>query len=411
MKKITLIFAGIFSVLGVNAQTTDTVSLGAGYVNGIYYSLENNDVHTVEAGNWDIAFTVSPMGSTIRTNGGHGVELYNYPNGDTSHWSTLDTSGISEWKKYYNSDSLWSKGAFSQTADGVFDLGWGNYSMITHYVVADSLFVVKLPDGSYKKLWIDRLASSVYYFKYADLDGNNEVLDTVSKADYINKSFGYYSLQNQVELDREPETSSWDLLFTKYGQAINPTYYMGVSGVLTNDGVSVSKVSGVHSEDADTSDASFSHSMTSIGYNWKKLNYATYQYSAVDSLTYFVKTKAGDIWKVVFTEFGGSSNGNVVFNKEKILNASSVDESNTFNLATFPNPATDYLNIVFHQGNPDDLNVSVFNLSGSIVYSRNLSGVSGVNNLQLSVGEWSKGLYIINIENQVGSVKTKFVVK
>ena len=140
MKKITLILAGIFSVFITNAQVIDTVSLGPSYVNGVYYSLENNDVHTVEAGNWDIAFTVSPMGSTIRTNGGHGIELYNYPNGDTSHWSSIDTAGISGWKKYYNSDSLWFKGAFSQTADGMFDLGWGNYSMITHYVIADSLF-------------------------------------------------------------------------------------------------------------------------------------------------------------------------------------------------------------------------------------------------------------------------------
>ena len=410
MKKITLIFAGIFSVLGLNAQTTDTVSTGAGYANSVYYNLDNNEVHSAEAGNWDIAFTVSGMGSTIRTNGGFGVELYNYPNGDTSHGSSVDTSGMSSWKKYYNSDSLWSKGAFSQTADGM-DMGWGNYSMITHYVTADSLFVIKLPDGEYKKFWIDRLASGVYYFKYADLDGTNEVLDTVAKADYVNKSFGYYSIQNGTEVDREPDKDSWDMVFTKYGQSITPSYYMGVSGVLTNEGVSVNKVEGVHSLDADTLTTPFSSSMTSIGYDWKKLDYSTYQYSAVDSLTYFVKSKVGDLWKVVFTGFGGSSSGNYIFTKEKIFSVDVNENNEDLKVATYPNPTSDFLNIVLHQNSTENLEVTVLNLSGAIVYSKNFTGFSGVNNIQLNVSEFSQGLYIINVKNQGVSVQRKFVVK
>ena len=42
MKKITLIFAGIISVFNLNAQFTETVSVGAGYANDVYYSLENH---------------------------------------------------------------------------------------------------------------------------------------------------------------------------------------------------------------------------------------------------------------------------------------------------------------------------------------------------------------------------------
>jgi hypothetical protein len=411
MKKITLIFAGIFSVFSINAQVKDTVSTGPGYANGVYYSLENDEVHTVDAANWDIAFTVGPYGSTIRTNGGHGVELFNYPNGDTSHWSSLDTAGISGWKKYYNSDSLWSKGAFSQTSAGMLDLGWGKYSMITHFVTADSLFVLKLPSGSHKKLWIDRLQSGVFYFKYADLDGSNEVLDTIKKSDYTNKSFGYYSVKNSVELDREPDNTSWDLLFTKYGQAVTPTYYMGVSGVLANQGVSVNKVNGVHYQDADTMSTSFSSSMTEIGYNWKSLNYQTYQYAAQDSLTYFVKSKAGDLWKIAFEGFGGSSNGNYIFSKEKILSVGMMESINVLNVSTYPNPTTDFLNIALHQKDNENLNVTVFNMSGSLVYSEIFAGTSGVNNLQLSVGEYAKGLYLVNVESQKASVQTKFIVK
>ena len=409
MKKITLIFAGIFSALCIDAQVTDTVSTGAEYVNEVYYNLDSGAVKTVDRA-WDIAFQVSGMGSTIRINGGNGIELYGYPNGDTSHWASLDTAGISGWNKYYNSDSLWSKGAFSQTADGMFDLGWGRYNMTTHYVTADSLFVIKLSNGSYKKLWIDKLASSVYYFKYADLDGGNEIHDTLAKADYLNKNFGYYSIENEVEIDREPDNASWDLVFTKYGDFVTPTYFMGVAGVLGNDGISVNEVSGVHSDDADTLGTNFSSSISAIGYDWKTLNYGTGLYTADDSLTYFVSSNDGDLWKIVFTAFERYS-GNYVFNKEKLV-TSSIDENATnLKVATYPNPATDYLNIVLHQNNSDDLNVTVFNLSGSLVYSRNFPGTSGINNLQLGVGEFSKGLYIVNVQTQGASVQTKFVVK
>ena len=145
------------------------------------------------------------------------------------------------------------------------DLGWGNYSFITHYVTADSLFVVKLPSGSYKKLWIDRLASGVYYFTYADLDGSNEVSETVTKSDFTNKNFAYYSIDSQTELDREPANDSWDLLFTKYTTMLNyggAQMPYGVTGVLSNAGVEVNKVSGIHKLEADTTDGSFSSNIS-----------------------------------------------------------------------------------------------------------------------------------------------------
>ena len=64
-----------------------------------------------------------------------------------------------------------------------------------------------------------------------------------------------------------------------------------------------------------------------------------------------------------------------------------------------------------HQNNSHDLNVTIYNLSGSLVYSGNFAGNSGINNLQLGVGEFSKGLYIVNVQTQGASVQTKFVVK
>ena len=58
----------------------------------VYYSLENGIVKSETRANWDIAFTSSKMSASILSNGGSGVELYSYPNGDTNAWATVDTA-------------------------------------------------------------------------------------------------------------------------------------------------------------------------------------------------------------------------------------------------------------------------------------------------------------------------------
>jgi len=413
MKKITLIFAGIISVFNLNAQVSETVSVGAGYANNVYYSLENDEVKTIDIADWDIAFQVAGMSSTIRTNGANGIELYNYAKGDTSHWSSIDTAGISGWKKYYNSDSLWSMGAFSQAkSSDMMDLGWGKYSMLTHYVTADSLFVLKLANGAYKKLWIDRLASGVYYFKHADLDGSNEMLDTLKKEDYPDRNFGYYSLQNGTKTNREPDNKSWDLVFGKYAKELVPGYVMGVTGVLANSGVSINKVSKVASANADTLNTSFSSNIAEIGYNWKKYSYANSNYAAEDSLTYFVKSIVGDVWKVVFTGFEGSSTGNFMFTKEKMI-ALSLEEGLAFSkLEIYPNPATDFVNIVFNQKEGGALQLNLYSLSGKLIQTKSLNETqAGINQQNLNVSNLPTGMYVLSINSLHGKVQQTIIVK
>ena len=54
---------------------------------------------------------------------------------------------------------------------------------------------------------------------YANLDGTDEVSETVVCSDYTDKNFLYYSLHTGEVIDREPAAASWDILFTKYSEA------------------------------------------------------------------------------------------------------------------------------------------------------------------------------------------------
>lgn len=408
MKK-TLYLFGFFAAFGISkAQVTDTVSVGSGYVNEVFYSLQNGEVSSEERAEWDIAFSVSSSGSTILTNGGMGTELYQYPNGDISHWSTLDTAGLSNWGALFNSDTSWAVGAFNNFSEG-FDVGWGNYNIITHHVTGDSLFVIKLGDENYKKLWIEKLASGKYTFKYANLDGTQEVSDSIVKTDYINKNFAYYSIQNQQALDREPENTSWDLLFTKYVRQ-TPSVY-GVTGVLSNIGVKTAEVSGVVVGTADHTTAGFGSNISEIGYDWKSYVFGA-GYQIQDSLTYFVQDVDSNIYEMVFTGFGGSADGNFIFTKEMIFNVG-VDENqpNIAQFGLYPNPASNFVEMVYAVSEEKPTEFNVFDLSGKRIFTTALNPTVGLNQYEFDITGFHKGIYLVVLSNADHAVQEKLVVQ
>ena len=140
------------------------------------------------------------------------------------------------WQPIHNSDTNWFIGAFDKNSTSMFDMGWGVYNMVTHFVTGDSLYAIKTVNGNWKKLWIEKLANGEYSFKYADLDGSSEVNAVVDQSSFSGKNFAYYSLDQNTSLDREPLTQDWDITFSKYITPVQGMAY-GVTGVLMNDGI------------------------------------------------------------------------------------------------------------------------------------------------------------------------------
>lgn len=395
---------------------TDTVSVGAGYTDEVWYSLENGIQGTQPRGNWDIAFSITGFTATIMTNSANGIQLWTYPNGDTSAWSSVDTTGMSAWAQNWNSDTSWALGAFSANAStsDPYDLGWGIYNQVTHYVIGDSLYVIQLANGDYKKLWIEQLASSSYYFKYANLDGTNEVSASIKKSDYASKNFAYYSLETGSESDREPATTDWDLVFTKYTTFI-PTAY-GVSGVLTNAGIENVDVRDVDESTYDDWEAqTFSTRINEIGYDWKTFDMGTFSYIIEDSTVYFVKAKSGGIWKLVFIGFGGSTDGNFIFTKEKIGTVGLEDQLNqtSATIALYPNPVSNgNVTVVYDlEESVNQATVKVYDVMGKLVYQQKSSNSSGLNKHKIDLNNIKAGAYIVVLEFDNTQLHKKLIVK
>lgn len=414
MKKYYITLGLITTVLLAQSQVvTDTVSLGAGYADQVWYSLENGVQGSAPKDNWDIAFCADLMDASIIINSAAEVTLWLYPHSDTSGWETVDTTGMTSWTPRYNSDTSWSLGAFNlPLSSNPFDMGWGIYNTATHYVTGDSLYIIRLTNGDYKKLWLQQLADGAYDFKYANLDGSSLQNASIVKADYTGINFIYYSMQTNTVIDREPVSADWDLLFTQY-TAFIPTPY-NVTGVLTNYGVTVADVRGIADPETynDYASQAFLTPINTIGYDWKTYSGA---WGIEDSLLYFVKSNTGDIWKVVFTGFDGSSSGSSSFAKEKLATTAITDIQGEAlaNLAVYPNPAKGvYVNAVYNFENAVSSAVlSVIDITGKHIYSGALETTAGMHSAALPVSGMEAGIYFVIIEFDGNRIQQKLMIR
>lgn len=422
MKKQLLTLAFMSAAAGSFAQTvvTDTVILGAGYANQVWYSLSNDEQGTQPKNNWDLGFRIQgSISSNILVNHSGSGSLWLYPKSDKSGWTSVDTTGLSTWSGLYNAETEWTGalGRYVNTADP-FDLGWGVYDMGTHHVVGDSLYIIRTQSGTYKKLIIDRLASGTYTFTYANLDGSDSTTSTLGKAAYADKNYAYFSLDTKTAIDREPYTQDWDLVF---GQYVTGDYAsMGmpgyvVTGIQMNDTVEavLAKVDpAVRATYVDYSAHTFSRNINTIGYNWKRYTGGTYVLN--DSSIYFVRTNNGNVWKLILTGFA-SADGSIIFSKERLSSVSILEADKVkATLAVVPNPAMGNapVEIVYHfTAAPDKAFVQVYDLTGRLVSSAPLSTSVGLHSTLLSTQSLQTGTYIVRLVANNQSVQQKLIIQ
>ena len=408
MKYTLTIITTILFYISPQAQTVQ-ISMGNNYANQIFYSMQNGEIKNISNDNWDLAFTTDQYASTIRTNDGKGVELYTYHLGDTSDWQNINASIMNNLSSgMYNSEISWYDGAFENNSLGHPDYGWGVYNMINHNVTGDSLYIIKTINGNWKKIWIQELTTAgEYIFKFANLDGSNEITQSILKTNYTDKNFIYFSIDQNTIIDREPISSEWDITFTKYISPVQAMPYP-VTGVLTNNNTEVAKATGVTDPLTyfDYSNHNFNNEINSIGYDWK-----SYQGSFVVDANrcYFIKDKNENIWRLVFNSFDGMSTGNVEFNTELIFNTSSENINKASSLNVFPNPTTQNTNLIFDF--EEECLINIYDISGVQVYSNQLNS-TGLELINLPTGNFDAGLYFLVVykENRV-LAKEKLIVQ
>lgn len=410
MKLILPLFFTIFSC-ALFAQDLVLVSTGASYGQQAYYKLSNDATVNIDNDAWDIAFTTIGqqdagihVNESARTSFGSPqpqVEVYAAP---TNNWDdTIEPDSLTE--RLYNDEDSWTYGgAFNQGRDGsdVFDFGWGQYNFMNNQVQGSKVYVIKLRSGAFKKFQIQSLVLTTYTFRYADLDGSNEVIKTLNKLDYEFSNFAYFSFDSETFISDIP--NEWDLEFCRYITPISDGQGnfipFGVTGVLSGFGVEVAEASGVDPDLVAYAqyEDSLSADIDIIGYDWKNFE-NNMAWVLADDLVYFVKTLDDEVYKITFLQFGGSASGEVIFEKELITTSSTADLSLAKGqFMVTPNPAQGQTTLLLElETASPNLDIHLLNMSGKVMAQYNTSGQAGLNAITLQNLPDNKGLYLLQV--------------
>jgi len=391
----------------------DEITMSPGNTDMVFYDMENGTVSSVLQSSWDIAFEVTPMGSTIRINGGSGCELMLY--GGIETWDNIDASIIETLPKLYNDQSNWGLGAYSQGGDGVFDIGWGLYNIVTHIVTGTKVFILKLSDGTLKKTKITSLEAGEFKYVYANIDGSDSQEISVVQSDYTDKNFVYFDFESEMLMDVEPVNTSWSLVFLKYITDLGGGFYYPVTGCLANKNVMSQQLEGLFDPfyDGEFNSMLNTDLANTIGYDWKDYDMNLGAYNLAADRCYFVSEVNAPTWRVVFTAFEGGATGIIELGKiqeELPLNDisyfNSTDYQDEFTL--YPNPSSSG-NVSLQINNNSSATVHIYNAMGSLS-SAPLS-VIGERTVTLQVNDLSQGVYLVEVRSSEVSYFKQLIIE
>lgn len=411
MKHFTLLAAASLPLL-LQAQTEITINTQASNSQQVWYRLSDDTETVAPISNWDLGFEINGFAASILVNTAKGDVVYNTDLG-VAGWETLTELDIDNWTELHNSETSWSGGALTSGTDGNFNLGWGTYQMSNHVVVGTELFVVKIGGtDTYLKLRIDGLASSIYSFTYANLDGSDEQSHTLAKSAFSGKNFGYWDLTTHASVDREPAANAWDLLFTKYYSDLGVMWY-SVAGVLQNKTVRAAQLDGIdqatvsHHAAVDV----FSSDINIIGSDWKAYDFNAGGYLYEDERAYFVQSVDGAIWKLLFIGYGGGATGTMTFTKE-LVSATNVEEvALNGTAAVYPNPVSGGVVSVLLDLPVANALLEVYDLTGKQVMSTNVTGLSPMTARTIDISTLTTGAYVARFVHDKGVATAKLIVE
>ena len=348
MKPIFTLFLAVLS-LTVAAQFSQ-LSYGPGYQDQVFYDLETGEAQKVSHDAYDIFVSTGPGSAAIYINEGVNLSMANpqaeielYVTASTD-FSDVDTANM---QRIHNDEEVLGQGAFNVVGDSgdPFDLGWGTYNPSTHNVDGSVIYVIRLRDGAYHKVYVESLESGVFTIQTAPLGSTDANDIQISKSDFSGP-YAFISLSDGTAHDFA--SGSWDLWFTRYTTPLddgtgNILQYV-VTGVLLHPDLEAAKAEGVDPETVDFTSyvAELASTPNIIGHDWKDIDLGTFTWEVFDDLVYFIETPDNDIWQLQFIDFEGSSTGVVTFLAENVgmtssLTSTSVEQPS---LRLYPNPVT-----------------------------------------------------------------------
>jgi hypothetical protein len=436
---ILIIWAALLSgQLFSQTTVSDSVAMGQGYANAVYYNIRNGSESAKPIGQWHLSHTTVSRDNCIRVNHMANVDVYAYSKGDNSKFSTMDTTGWAFWKKCYNDVKVHENGALNQSLNSanMWDFSWGIYDPTTKEVTGDSLylFVIGSQTGStlFKFMPIKQLANGDFIFRFATLNGSIDKTDTLFQSNFSGKSYKYYHFLTG-DVQPEPSRDDWDLLFTRYYAPTippgggNPVMYPTM-GVESKRGTRVSKITTytwdvMAANPAQTltglkmtgTPTELSKDLTKIGGDWKSFDNSTGKWTIQTGWNYVVEStrtlgaiKDTTYYMLSFTGFTGSSRGESQFRKLTLTPTASATFKNlNIEAKLFPNPVQNDLLLWIPQLN-QEAKLQIRAINGQIMIEQTAQFQSG-STLKLNIQDLPAGQYMLNVVSGSDKASLPFI--
>ena len=457
MKLRSLLSAGLIALSTASfAQTwtSDSVAMGVGYANDVYYELKQGATKLQPGNDWHLAFQMTVFGepnfnAAIRANHAKtGLEVYELTKSVSAtifaNLTGADTVGkTASSLQLLNNDTSWGTGALYQNRNpaDLFSYGWGEYSGPSgnppHSVNGACVYLLKTGSGTAFKLWVQKYVStpvdSVHYtFRIAKLDGSTDNTIKIYRKDansnFSDRLFVYYNIDSNTVINHEPSRHTWDMLFTQYKTLVpdgaGGFLPYGVTGVLTNQSAEVAEVRMVDVNDPDHLLNYKTYTRTThidqIGSDWKAyVNPGpSGYYKLADSTSFFVKTNTDkNYYQVVFTRFDGGApagQGKIVFSKRYLGTAVGVNNVAAASLNAWyvsPNPATNNASVMIDaKVATPSARLIVTDMAGRTVLNTSIAIHQGMNAFGFNTSAMPAGMYVVQVAGGDWKMSTRLVV-
>lgn len=425
-KSLLTIIITMFISSALFSQEYYLVEIGANYANQAYYTIETDESIMVGNNTWDLAFAnTSSFEFGIHVNESVDLSftgpspktlLFQAPSNDFNAIITEEEIGDS----LYNNEQSWAIGAVNMLRDtsNSNDFGWGVYNPNNNSILGNRVFVIQLRDNSYRKFIVESFIGGIYTLKHANLDGSDEKVALINKADYSNSHLILFSFLDNSVIDNNPTT--WDLSFQRYSDLdpnnVGVFVEYTVTGILTAPGVLTIQVDDADADNIKFEDYKDKFETTTdvIGQDWKYFSFET-GWEIIDNRVFFVKTANNHLWQMVLYDFSGSSAGGYAFGFWDLGIVAKIDDlkSNFNNCTIVPNPikSGNEFTVVLESKNTQKTSVKLININGQVIYSTKKTFNEGLNYFNIPCEYSISGNYLLTIDNGSDKIVRQVSIK
>jgi Secretion system C-terminal sorting domain/HmuY protein len=420
IKNFTTIAIIACASIAANAQTwvKDSLVMGTGQTNDVYYHLGTGLVKAESNTNWAMALgNLGGQKAGVYTNTRAGILCYN-SHKPVSDWATVTLADTANSVQQYNQDTCWYTGALNANADGSsFDYGWGSYAGApTHNVVGDTIYFIK-QGANFLKFRIDSLGGFTKNWTVTigslGLPIPDQTLTFSPGTKYVNRNFIYLNIVQAppptyfaiVDTNREPANNTWDFVATKYRKLlITPPMAQNYTGILNNGKIKSVQINSVPVDiaAANFTTAGYTKTINNIGADWKFFNGTSYEMDDTTN-SYLVQSNDSAYYQIRFRADAYAIGTSLIrFEKRKLSAPTAISQINNSatSFGVYPNPSASDVMISVESKENADAQLSLTDMQGKIIFTKSIAIAKGLNAYTLPTAKFATGNYIIGVNGK-----------